>query len=88
MRAYVRKHISSCFEGYIATKEDPNKCKLHCPFKECLAEYDPNNPHQCNCPDGYMADGDPFRMDLRTVRPVPKRTVENRPRQTSDPRDR
>uniref|UniRef100_A0A4W5KMV6 Thrombomodulin n=1 Tax=Hucho hucho TaxID=62062 RepID=A0A4W5KMV6_9TELE len=46
----------SCFEGYIATRKDPNKCQLHCPFEECLAECDPNDPHQCNCPEGYLVD--------------------------------
>ncbi|XP_055728570.1 thrombomodulin-like [Salvelinus fontinalis] len=46
----------SCFEGYIATRKDPNKCQLHCPFEECLAECDPNDPHQCNCPEGYLID--------------------------------
>ncbi|KAJ8009167.1 hypothetical protein DPEC_G00086090 [Dallia pectoralis] len=45
----------SCSDGYIASK-DPNKCQLHCAFEECMAECDPNDPSECFCPEGYVAD--------------------------------
>uniref|UniRef100_UPI0037E9B39D uncharacterized protein n=1 Tax=Semicossyphus pulcher TaxID=241346 RepID=UPI0037E9B39D len=44
----------SCYDGYKEDQKAPNKCKLHCGEEECLAECDPNNSFQCNCPVGYI----------------------------------
>lgn len=57
----------SCFEGFTEDPESPDKCKLHCGKMECPAECDPNDRHQCNCPDGYIADqrgDDVFCLDI------------------------
>uniref|UniRef100_A0AAY5KH62 Thrombomodulin n=1 Tax=Esox lucius TaxID=8010 RepID=A0AAY5KH62_ESOLU len=62
----IGSYNCTCFEGYIAAK-DPNKCQLYCPSEECLAECDPNDPHQCNCPEGYVVDvrnDDMFCVDI------------------------
>lgn len=59
-------YICSCYDGYIPTTQDPNKCQLHCPFEECLAECDPNDKYECNCPTGYIVDerDDMFCVDI------------------------
>ncbi|KAF7664336.1 hypothetical protein LDENG_00180420 [Lucifuga dentata] len=46
----------ACFDGYIVIPETPDKCQRHCGVEECNAECDPNNPHQCYCPEGYILD--------------------------------
>lgn len=49
-------YTCSCYDGYILTAQSPYICKLHCPREECPAECDPNDPSQCNCPDGFVSD--------------------------------
>ncbi|XP_036406308.1 thrombomodulin-like [Megalops cyprinoides] len=46
----------SCFSGYIQRSDDFRKCELHCPFEECLAECDINDPNDCMCPEGFIKD--------------------------------
>ncbi|XP_062415472.1 thrombomodulin [Pungitius pungitius] len=46
----------SCYPGYKKDANYPHKCALFCGKEECAAECDPNNPFQCYCPDGYVAD--------------------------------
>lgn len=44
-----------CSEGYQVSSEDRHKCTLYCPNSECQAvACDLNNPHQCDCPDGFI----------------------------------
>lgn len=46
----------SCYSGYKEDPGDPHKCVLHCGKEECPAECDPNDPNQCYCPTGYVAE--------------------------------
>ncbi|KAG7509483.1 thrombomodulin-like [Solea senegalensis] len=49
-------YTCSCYPGYQVDPKDPHRCKLHCGEEECAAECDPNDPFQCYCPDGYIAE--------------------------------
>ncbi|XP_043076445.1 thrombomodulin [Puntigrus tetrazona] len=46
-----------CFEGFVQSTEDTHTCKMHCEETSCPAECDPNNNAQCNCPEGYLLEG-------------------------------
>uniref|UniRef100_A0A8C1KH20 Thrombomodulin n=1 Tax=Cyprinus carpio TaxID=7962 RepID=A0A8C1KH20_CYPCA len=52
-----------CFEGFIQSTEDMNKCKMHCEKNMCPADCDPNNNAQCNCPDGFLLE-EQFCVDI------------------------
>ncbi|XP_067274354.1 thrombomodulin [Pseudorasbora parva] len=43
-----------CYEGYIQSKKDMNKCEMHCADLECPPECDPNINYHCTCPDGFL----------------------------------
>ncbi|KAM9495726.1 thrombomodulin [Clarias gariepinus] len=47
-----------CSEGYRVSSEDKHKCTLYCPHSKCPAACDYNNPHQCDCPIGYVLEED------------------------------
>ncbi|KAM9354896.1 thrombomodulin [Pholidichthys leucotaenia] len=49
-------YACSCDPGYVADPGAAHKCVLHCGLQECRAQCDPNNPHQCYCPDGYVSE--------------------------------
>ncbi|KAI4888917.1 hypothetical protein NFI96_005924 [Prochilodus magdalenae] len=57
-----------CSEGYQVSLEDKHKCALHCPQWECPAvDCDPNSPHQCDCPRGFILEERPtglFCVDI------------------------
>lgn len=44
----------SCYNGFKENPKKPHMCELHCGEEECLAECDPNDRYQCNCPPGYI----------------------------------
>ncbi|KAK9956964.1 hypothetical protein ABG768_014663 [Culter alburnus] len=46
-----------CYEGFIPSTKEPEKCKMHCTQPQCPPECDPNNVDQCNCPDGFLLEG-------------------------------
>ncbi|XP_017581024.1 thrombomodulin [Pygocentrus nattereri] len=53
----VGSYHCECLNGYKVSPEDRHKCALYCPQWECPAvDCDPNNPHQCDCPRGFILD--------------------------------
>ncbi|XP_059354133.1 thrombomodulin [Carassius carassius] len=53
-----------CFKGHIKSVENMHKCNMHCTESPCPAKCDSNSySTQCDCPDGFLAEGQ-FCIDI------------------------
>ncbi|KAM7125881.1 thrombomodulin [Molossus nigricans] len=53
-----------CAEGFTPNPHAPHRCQMFCNQTSCPADCDPNNPDRCQCPEGYILDGDDMCTDI------------------------
>ncbi|XP_004687189.1 PREDICTED: thrombomodulin [Condylura cristata] len=53
-----------CAEGFVPKADDPSRCQMFCNQTSCPADCDPNNPDNCQCPDGYILDDGSMCTDI------------------------
>ncbi|XP_023481769.1 thrombomodulin [Equus przewalskii] len=53
-----------CAEGFAPIPQDPDRCQMFCNQTACPADCDPNNPSNCQCPEGYILDDGVICTDI------------------------
>lgn len=53
-----------CAEGFAPKPDEPHKCEMFCNETSCPADCDPNSPSFCQCPEGFILDGDSICTDI------------------------